>query len=150
MPFQNKQTGQLVEVLQRYEGITTIREGDKVYTVPSGNIVEILDEPVAPINLAEVIQFPTPQLEANSEPAIEPEQKDVPIHPELEKLKINEVIDHLLIAKALPGLGRVASRSILKNRPGQGYENFEQLKDLNGNINLDYEGWQQIEQLLEF
>lgn len=63
-------------------------------------------------------------------------------------VKVNEV-SFTDIRRAFPGIGRVAAKAIVDNRPEGGYQNFEQLLELNkskvANIN-----WEEVKKRLEF
>jgi DNA uptake protein ComE-like DNA-binding protein len=47
----------------------------------------------------------------------------------------------------LPGIGRVAPKTVINNRPNGGYKNFEQFCELNKKLNLN---WDELKPILLF
>lgn len=55
-----------------------------------------------------------------------------------EKVNINSAT-FSLIRKAMPGLGRVGAKKLVDNRPEGGYQSFEQLKEINADLQTNWE-----------
>jgi len=68
------------------------------------------------------------------------------VTPTVEPININTA-DFNSIRGALAGVGRASVRTIIKNKPVNGYANFSQLVDLNSNVQAQ---WEIIEPLLKF
>lgn len=77
-----------------------------------------------------------------------------PIHPKAigviatqnNKVQINTISEQDLTAK-LPGIGKIASKKIVVNRPEGGYQGIGHIKLINPDLNID---WTKVEDLLEF
>jgi DNA uptake protein ComE-like DNA-binding protein len=63
-----------------------------------------------------------------------------------EKVNINSAT-FSLIRKAMPGLGRVGAKKLVDNRPAEGYQNFEQLKEINAELQTN---WSVVEAAITF
>jgi DNA uptake protein ComE-like DNA-binding protein len=53
----------------------------------------------------------------------------------------------LVLRKHFPGIGRVAPKKIVENRPDGGYKDFEELKELNKELNIN---WDELKDKLVF
>lgn len=70
--------------------------------------------------------------------AIDGGKKNVDAVESPEAVNINQVT-FTEMHKSLPGVGRTSAKKIMSNKPPGGYENLEQLKELNSDIDIVWE-----------
>ena len=77
--------------------------------------------------------------------SLEGGKKDEEI-PNPESVNINQV-SFTEMHKSLPGIGRAGAKKILANKPLSGYEDIEQLKELNRELSIN---WDELKGVLVF
>ena len=78
--------------------------------------------------------------------SLEGGKKDSEAIPNPESVNINQV-SFTEMHKSLPGIGRAGAKKILANKPLKGYEDIEQLKELNSQLSIN---WDELKGVLVF
>jgi hypothetical protein len=66
--------------------------------------------------------------------------------PNPESVNINQV-SFTEMHKSLPGIGRAGAKKILANKPSSGYQDIEELKELNSDLAIN---WDELKEVLVF
>jgi hypothetical protein len=136
MGYRLKDGSGTVEIVSRYSDVVIVKIGDKVQQVSPTQLEEVPDSssPIpgdssGPVGVAE----PTPISSHRRR------EKEAPANPESDSQEFDlNSASPSAINEAVNGLGRLRSRRVVERRPAEGYTGWDQVAELNSDLNVDW------------